>query len=60
VHDRHQPPAQRREPAHRGQGARHVEHLGQVTDLENAGERQAVRLAVDADEQISATHGVPP
>src|SRR6185437_13720066 len=60
VHDRHQPPAQRREPAHRGQGARHVEHLGQVADLEHAAERQSVLLAVDADQQVPAAHGRPP
>src|SRR6266436_6797826 len=27
--------------AHRGQGARHVEHLGQVADLEHAAERRS-------------------
>ena len=59
MHDRHEPPAQRCEPAHCGQGARHVQHLDQVAHLEHAGERQAVGLAVDADEQVPPTHVIP-
>ena len=58
VHQRDEAAAQRGEAAHRLQGARHLQHLAQVTDLEHAPERQAVRLALGADQEIALAHGM--
>src|SRR4029077_6330287 len=53
MHDRHQPAPERREAAHRDQGARHLEDLREVADFDHPGERQSVRLSIDAHQQIS-------
>src|SRR3989442_934233 len=50
------PPARRGGPAHWGQGAGQVQPLGRVAPLEHGGERQAVRLALDTDQEVAPTH----
>ena len=44
--------AQGGQPAHRGEGARYVEHLARVRHLEHAGDGQPVGLAVGVHQQI--------
>src|SRR5206468_152758 len=58
VDQRDEAAAQRGETAHRLQGARHLQHLAQVADLEHASQRQAVRLTLGADQEIARAHRV--
>src|SRR6185312_5031523 len=53
MHERHEPAAQRRQPAHRAHLAGNVEHLGGVADFEHARDGQAVGLSFGADQEIA-------
>src|SRR6266849_4681616 len=59
MHDRDEPSPEGRDASHRGQRAGHVEHLRQVAHLAHPRERQAVCLAIHADQQV-ALHRPPP